>query len=89
MSFFPNHLPAPKYSFSQVVRWSNHFDSAILFGKIMGCYWDSGSSSWAYQIEVAENSPYSHVYADSFENRLEDDLDVLSSVEIKKLVTVR
>jgi hypothetical protein len=55
----------------------------------MGCYWDSGSSSWAYQIEVAENSPYSHVYADSFENRLEDDLDVLSSVEIKKLVTVR
>jgi hypothetical protein len=89
MSFFPAYLPAPKYSFSQMVCWCNDFDRTLLFGKIVGCCWNSKDNSWEYYIEVAEDSPYFYVYAGSWEIQSEDNLDDLSPVEIKELVTVR
>jgi hypothetical protein len=89
MSFFPAYLPAPKYSFSQMVCWCNVFDTAILFGKVVGCCWDSDSNTWVYHIEIDEDSPYSSVYADSWQIQSEDNLDDLSPVEIKELAAVR
>jgi hypothetical protein len=89
MSFFPNNLPAPKFSFSQMVCWRNEFDSALMFGKITGCCWNSSYDSWEYHVEVAEDSPYSYVYAGAVDTQLEGKLDDLSPVEIKKLATVR
>lgn len=91
MSFFPSYLPTPKYSFAQMVCWCNDFDvfdTALLFGKIVGCCWNSTSNSWEYHIEVAEDSPYFYVYAGSWEIQLEDNLDDLSPIEIKELAFV-
>ncbi len=89
MSFFPTYLPAPKFSFSQMVCWCNDFDSALMFGKIIGVGWNSGYDSWEYHVEVAEDSPYFYVYAGSWDIQLEGNLDDLSPVETKKLATVR
>jgi uncharacterized protein (DUF736 family) len=72
-----------------MVCWCNDFDRTLLFGKIVGCCWNSKDNSWEYYIEVAEDSPYFYVYAGSWEIQSEDNLDDLSPVEIKELVTVR
>jgi hypothetical protein len=73
-----------------MVCWCNDFDRrALLFGKVIGCCWNSGYTSWEYYIEVSEDSPYSYVYAGSCEIQLEDNLDDLSPVEIKELAAVR